>query len=399
MIPSIPRERLLAPLDPVRDFRQGKAEILLSTDPNSRQWEDLRDEVVASNFSRTEPYVLHCPKPTRRHRFSPASRWENIQLTITKMRADETLWGHVVILVCMVVALLGLSKLALWYIARQKQRLAEGGWWVEIRRNGFLVDSRPFSQVDVDGAYMEVGIYGLLSLFCSVLPITLVTESVQQAYRKVRQGAANGEVYVLQLERKPPSGAALAASMAEGETVKNTMSQEDLSKKQVSAPRMITISRYVTNVRGMILRVLERTPQSPLKLRHPFEDRDMMEAEQEKFLTDCANIFSVDREKLLACWQTKAPVDALNKAVNMHPEFPRDDMEKHLDGLWRNWAFMHLLPGSVWVASCRDWPIPPWELRSHWISQDNNRRPIQTLSEFMDRCLHVRGLASPNLLD
>ena len=230
-----------------------------------------------------------------------------------------------------------------------------------------------------------------------------MVESVQQAYKQVRQetaSAQSGQVYVLQIERKPSSGAALANSMAEKQTETNIMSQEDLYRDQVKVPRMIAVGRYVTNVRGMILRVLEKTPQTPRQLRHPIENRDMTPEEQEKFLTDCANIFSIDdREKLLACWQAKAPVEALNKAVRIYPDISRESMEKHLDGLWRNWTFTGLLPTDAWVDSCKGWPLPPRELRPGRLAEHSYRRQFGRLSDFMDPCLEDFGSAAPNLFD
>lgn len=401
MVATIPRERLLAPLNPVGDFQTGKTEILVGF--TQEQWEDLRDAVVQSNFSRKEPYVLYCPKPTNVHRFSPLSKWEISKLVVAQMRADGTLWKTVAILVCTVAALLGLSKLALWYIARQKERLAAGGWFVNTYIHGRFISSRPFSQSDVNSAYGEIAICGFGTLAFTSLLIRDVLESVQQAYQQVRRGIAGGsetgQVYVLQIKQNASSGTSLAESMKEDETVKNILSQQELSKEQVRAPRMIAMGRYITNVRGMVLRVLEKATEDPLKLHHPFEDRDMTEAEQEKFLTDCANLFSIDREKLLACWQAKVPLESLNKAVSMYPEAPREYMEKHLDGLWRNRAFMELLPANVWAESCRDWPIPPRELLPSHLAEPSDRGDLNTLSDFRDLCLHVPGAQSPDLFD
>ena len=127
------------------------------------------------------------PEAARTLNSRPTSKWAISKLVVAKMYADGTLWKTVALLVGTVVALLGLSKLGLWYIAREKERLAAGSWWVEVYRGGFLVDSRPYSQLDVDNAYLLVGLCAPLALFFSIIPVAGVVESVQQAYGKVRQ--------------------------------------------------------------------------------------------------------------------------------------------------------------------------------------------------------------------
>ncbi len=116
-----------------------------------------------------------------------ASKWKISKLVIAQMHTDGTLWQSVAILICAAVTVVGLSKFALNYIALQHERLAAGNFWVNIYNNGIFVSSRPFSQLDVTVAYIEVALGGCLATAFFVLPYLYVKENIEMAYAKVQE--------------------------------------------------------------------------------------------------------------------------------------------------------------------------------------------------------------------
>lgn len=302
----------------------------------------LRERAIHLNLNTSDPHFYTLAKnfESIQDPPPPLSKWQMTKLIIAEMRDNGSLWFNVLLLGAVFLAC-ALSVKIFWdgqvVISAARRKLDEGNW-----RMGYLyiVDFVIVNTLFlIPSGGLSAGLFGRLN----------------DAYQIVR----DNHNYDHRLTKIPCEQ---LKSVPDSPT-QDTITLEPISSEKLKTPRTMVIGKYATDIFPMVRATLAKPQPAPDELPHPFENRPMSAGERQGFLQHMMHFFCLNEEEIMNCWTATAPDDIAQSYIYRLPlqlDFNRRLSLVHteIDYLWRNKAFLNLLPEKIAMKHCGHWKIP-----------------------------------------